>query len=104
MFLGTDGATYRFLSRFGVYVFFAGTAVAQLLTVVASKSLYQQSVIVAQRVLVYTMLVLGPLNLLLKSILENSDNSENLIEWYFVLFLCLFFILSGVAWSRSGRL
>lgn len=102
IFLGTQGDIYRFLRRFGVYVFFGGTALAQLLTVIAYRSHDKRrpATLTIQAYIVTTMLLLGPANLIQKVVLENSRQVENIIEWHFGLLLCLYFIVSAFDWRN----
>jgi len=106
IFLGVDGELYRFLRRFGIYVFFGGTALAQLLCVVARRKLAGEitPTVATQGLIVATMLVFGPINLIQKALLEKelADRIENVIEWNFGLLLCLFFIVSAWQW-RIGE-
>lgn len=97
LYLGTQGPVYEFLRRIGIYVFFGGTGIAQLLTTIGMRSVAGASAHVAvlripcklvwksQLVIVLLMLIVGPLNLLLKEIVVDSRKVENVIEWNFAL-------------------
>ncbi len=97
LFLGTEGSIYEFLRRLGIYVFFGGTGIAQLMTTIGMRSVLRsgtqdsamtRSGLLAwkfQLVIVLAMLIVGPLNLLLKEILVDSRTVENVIEWNFGL-------------------
>ena len=99
VFLGTDGPVYDFLRRLGIYVFFGATGVAQLLTTFALRSLMQyddqplltsqttQLAFQLQWLIVLFMLLAGPLNLVLKQILQEPGYIENIIEWNFGLLM-----------------
>ncbi len=96
-FLGTDGPVYEFLRRLGIYVFFGATGFAQLLTTLSMHSSVRQWTQAGERthttlllwriqcLIVVSMLLIGPLNLLLKEILLDSRWVENVIEWNFAL-------------------
>ena len=97
LYLGTEGPMYAFLRRIGVYIFFGGTGVAQLLTTLHIRSIAlssnkapQQTVATLiswklQWVIVLFMLTAGPLNLLFKQVLQDATRIENVIEWNFGL-------------------
>ena len=122
-FLGTDGRVYEFLRRVGVYVFFGGVAVAQLTVTLAitnrvmHRGAYagttngppevttgSRTMALAMLVSVLLMLLLGPLNMLLKATLEDPDAWENRIEWVFGVLLCGWYILWAGVWrQRSER-
>lgn len=98
IFLGTDGRIYEFLRRLGIYVFFGGTGIAQLLITFASRSLISMPfsgqakkrvkvIWHLQLLIVLTMLLLGPVNLILKQLLDDSRAIENIIEWNFGLIM-----------------
>ena len=96
-FLGTDGPVYEILRRLGIYVFFGATGFAQLLTTFFMHTSVRQwahteeqahTTLLVWRIqcfIVVSMLLIGPLNLLLKEILLDSRRVENVIEWNFAL-------------------
>ena len=98
-YLGTDGPIYEFLRRLGIYVFFGATGFAQLFTTLLMRSPVRQwaqaderaraSLLVwrIQCLIVISMLLIGPLNLILKEILPDSRQVENVIEWNFALIM-----------------
>ncbi|MBX2879152.1 MAG: hypothetical protein KTR32_04420 [Granulosicoccus sp.] len=107
IFLGTDGNMYEFLRRLGIYVFFAGTGIAQLFTTLALRSVNRSFVIHRksghltilvwriQFLIVITMLLVGPLNLFLKATLAEPKQAENIIEWNFGLIMFLWYALQA---------
>lgn len=96
-YLGTDGPIYEFLRRLGIYVFFGATGFAQLFTTVLMRTPVRHWAQTSERartsllvwriqcVIVVSMLLIGPLNLMLKEILVDSNSVENVIEWNFAL-------------------
>jgi len=106
VFLGTDGPVYDFLRRLGIYFFFGGTGIAQLLaTLVLERNAGTDRAPVelrVRRVLVIAMLALGPLNLLLKATLADPDRMENVIEWWFALALFAWFGMVALARHADG--
>jgi hypothetical protein len=108
-FLGTSEPIYEFMRRFGIYGFFVGTALAQLLlslTLVAqtrgSDSYGLGGLPLQMLVLAILPFVLGVLNLVLKSMLDDADAVENSIEWIASLMMQVWFVLLYVAWRRTG--
>lgn len=108
-FLGTSEPFYEFMRRFGVYLYFLFSVIAQLLLAFATLRLSRRPenvslrrVAVAQLLLSVSPFAIGVLDLVLKATLEDSDQAENVIEWIFALMMQLYFLLSFVAWRRSG--
>lgn len=108
-FLGTQQPLYEFMRRFGVYVYFAGTVVAQLILVVRLLTLCKaegfdklRRIGKIQLLLALVPFVLGILNLGLKAILEDANAIENSIEWIFALLVHCYFVLSYFAWRETG--
>lgn len=100
-FLGSDVPFYEFMRRFGVYLYFLFTVIAQILNARASLSL--ASALSLERVAYISRLqlslalvpfALGALNLILKASLEDADAAENMIEWIFALLMHCYFLLS----------
>ena len=100
-FLGTDGEAYEFMRRFGVYVFFAGTGVAELWTTLLLRARMPGRIVGIQFALVLLLLALGPANLILKAVIADPDAMENRIEWVFGLLLFLYPLLSAARWRTA---
>lgn len=100
-FLGTKEPFYEFMRRVGIYFAFLGGGVAQLLIAItlhriSSSSRLDRLLKIARIMLGICSipLVLGVLNVILKSILDDAGHSENRIEWIvFVVMQCYFFVL-----------
>lgn len=108
-FLGTSEPFYEFMRRFGIYLYFLFSVVAQLLLAIATLRLSRdpgsdslRGLALAQLVLSISPFAIGVLNLVLKATLEDSDQAENIIEWIFALMMQLYFLLSFITWGRSG--
>jgi len=98
-FLGTKEPFYEFMRRFGIYIYFLGTALAQLLLTLA----LDQSR--GRRALLWLVAVpwgLGVINLVQKSLLSDSGNIENSIEWVASILMQLWFVALYFAWRRTG--
>ena len=98
-FLGTKQPIYEFMRRFGIYFYFLGTALSQvLLTLAIPKSRLSQLMLV----FIVTPFILGLLNLALKVFIEDSNNFENRIEWISALLMQIWFMLLYFVWRKSG--
>ena len=108
-FLGTSEPIYEFMRRFGIYIFFLGTATAQLLLsfllvkqtklddTYGMRGLSRQMIVLAS-----LPVALGVLNLILKSVLDDADAVENSIEWIVSLIMQVWFVFLYLAWRRTG--
>lgn len=105
-FLGTKTPVYAFMRRFGIYFYFLGTVIAQLLVALrVCRAGASWRLGGAGRWMLACALfpfALGILNLVLKSILDNPDAPENAIEWIASLSMQAWFIGLYVAWRRTG--
>lgn len=108
-FLGTQGPVYDFMRRYGVYLYFLFTVVAQLLLVAkvmsVSSSLCIPRVIAITKIQLAVTLIpfaLGILNLVLKAVLEDAVATERMIEWIFALLMHSYFLLSYFSWRETG--
>ena len=108
-FLGTQGPVYDFMRRFGVYLYFLFTVIAQL--ILAGKVLRVSSELRIPgivRVTKYQLAIavipfaLGILNLILKSVLDDARSAEYIIEWIFALLMHFYFMLSFFSWRATG--
>jgi len=108
-FLGTQGPVYDFMRRFGIYLYFLFSVIAQL--ILASKVLSLSSILRMPdvvRITRYQLSVaiipfaLGVLNLILKATLHDPDPAENIIEWIFALLMQSYFLLSYFSWRATG--
>ena len=98
-FLGSRQPFYEFMRRFGIYFYFLGTALSQILL---TWSMPRSRLRSWMLLVVGTPFVLGLLNLLQKALLTHSNNIENRIEWISALLMQVWFLLLYVAWRRSG--
>lgn len=98
-FLGTKQPFYEFMRHFGIYFYFLGTALAQILLTVAMPTSRLRTTML---IIIGTPFVLGILNLLQKVLIAEPDNIENRIEWISALLMQIWFVLLYVAWRKSG--
>jgi hypothetical protein len=106
-FLGSHGPFYEFMRRFGIYLYFFFTIVAQAMLAWAVVKLAASNgnllkIVRVQLVLAFLPLVLGALNLVLKGVLADADDAENIIEWIVALQMQLYVTMSFFAWRRTG--
>jgi hypothetical protein len=108
-FLGTQAPFYEVMRRFGVYLYFLFSVIAQILlaheTIRFSRDLELAETTKIGRIQMMLALVpfgLGALNLVLKSTLANPDPAENIIEWVFALLMHAYFVLTYVTWKQTG--
>lgn len=98
-YLGSKEPIYEFMRRFGIYLYFVGTAVGQLiLTLALRRSRLRQAMLMVLAV----PWVLGLLNFAQKALRADPDRLENAIEWIASVFIQIWFLLLYVGWRRSG--
>ena len=108
-FLGTEGPVYDFMRRFGVYLYFLFTVIAQLILVgkvmSVSSGLRIRGVVAITKIQLTITLIpfaLGILNLVLKAVLDDAVATERIIEWIFALLMQSYFVLSYFSWRATG--
>jgi hypothetical protein len=104
--LGSQTPLYEFMRRFGIYFFFAGTLLAQLLAALAyrdaarAKPRGRSRLPNAMLVMALVPLLLGIINLAGKAVLVDPDAMENRIEWNAALIMQGWFLL--LYWYRRA--
>jgi hypothetical protein len=98
-YLGSHQLFYEFMKRFGIYFYFLGTALAQILMTWAMPRSSLRTTMLA---VIGTPFALGLINLAQKVLLTNPNNIENRIEWISALLMQVWFVLLYLAWRRSG--
>lgn len=106
-FLGTEGAAYRFLRRYGVVVFFGSSYVAQLLFLREALRVERlpQGQRIGMAVVCAAMLLLGLVHVVAMAAIGGSDlqdRLENALEWQLGLLLVAWFALQAWTWHGSG--
>ncbi len=98
-FLGTRQPFYEFMRHFGVYFYFFGTAIAQIvMTISMPKSRLQTGMLWV----VITPFVLGLINWAQNLWLGDSDTIQNRIEWVSAVLMQVWFVLLFLAWRSSA--
>jgi hypothetical protein len=97
-YLASNDPFYEIMRSYGVYLYFGGTALAQLML---SLSLERSPM---QRVMVWitvTPWALGVINLLQKTLFGSLNSNENRIEWIASLLMQVWFVLLWITWRRT---
>lgn len=101
-FLGTTEPIYEFMRRTGIYFGYLGMAAAQLLVAIGMLPSRLRKYAKAMMSIGVLVLLLGILNLVLKSILADPDPAENRIEWIATILMQGWFFILFVVWRRTG--
>jgi len=97
-YLASNDPFYEVMRRYGIYLYFLGTAVAQLaLTLALERSRLQR----AMFWVIVTPFALGLFNFAQKAVMSPLNNFENRIEWISAVFMQVWFVLLYLAWRRS---
>jgi len=97
-YLASNDPFYEVMKTYGVYLYFGGTAFAQL---ALSLSLDRSPM---QRAMVWvtvTPWALGIINFAQKAILGSLNSNENRIEWIASLLMQVWFVLLWIHWRRT---
>ena len=98
-YLASHDPFYEIMRRYGIYLYFVGTVVAQIALTVAMRPSRLRNVMGSLLVMPFA---LGIYNFIQKALVENPDNMENRIEWIVSLLMQLWFVALYVGWHRSG--
>ena len=108
VFLGTQGAVYGWLRRFGTTIYFGGTGLAQLFLAARLYEVNQRTesppfpkaLITLFLWICVSMLIMG-LVYIPAAHAFRAFNVENIIEWNFALLMHINFALVSLLWSRQ---
>ena len=98
-YLASNDPFYEVMRRYGIYLYFLGTVIAQIALTVSMRSSRLRQIMGWLLVMPF---VLGIYNFIQKALVENTDNMENRIEWIVSLLMQLWFVMLYLAWRRSG--
>lgn len=106
-FLGTDGAAYRFMRRYGVVVYFGASYLAQLLFLRMGRGagVPAPRMRAAMLATCALMLALGLGNVGTSALVAApalKDRIENALEWQMGVLLVAWYLLQARLWWRSG--
>jgi len=98
-YLGSKEPLYEFMRRFGIYIYFLATGLAQLiLTLALERSRWRQAMLWV----VITPWILGLANFAQKALRADPDMAENAIEWIVSVLMQVWFMLLYVGWRKTG--
>jgi len=98
-YLGSKEPLYEFMRRFGIYIYFLATGLAQLiLTLALERSRWRQAMLWV----VITPWILGLANFAQKALRADPGMAENAIEWIVSVFMQVWFVLLYVGWRKTG--
>ncbi len=101
-FLGTKEPFYEFMRRFGIYLYFLGTAMAQL---IVTLRLWKTRAVSQANVMLWLVALpwlLGLANLVQKAVIADPDPVENQIEWIASTFMQAWYVFLYLAWRETG--
>lgn len=98
-YLGTKEPFYELMRRFGIYIYFLGTGIAQLvLTLALKRSQWRQAMLWV----VAIPWLLGLANFAQKALRADPDMMENVIEWVVSVLMQVWFLLLYVGWRKTS--
>ena len=98
-YLASNDPFYEIMRRYGIYLYFVGTILAQITVTVAMEPSRLRKIMFAILVLPF---VLGVYNLIHKALVVDLNSMENRIEWVVSLLMQLWFVGLFLAWRRSA--
>ena len=98
-YLASNDPFYEVMRSYGIYLYFAGTALAQL---ILSLSLERSRLQRAMVWIIVAPFALGILNFIQKAVLGSLNSNENRIEWIASLLMQIWFVMLWIAWRRTG--
>jgi hypothetical protein len=103
-FLGVDGATYQWLRRYGITVFFAFSVLAQMLVVALLQPIDTLGLGLRRIMLLFAaaLLALGLCSIPLQALGDAADAAVNALEWCYALLMTAFYALIGIGWKHTG--
>jgi hypothetical protein len=97
-YLASNDPFYEIMRSYGVYLYFGGTALAQLvLSLSLDRSLMQRAMVW----ITVTPWALGVINLVQKAVFGSLNSNENRIEWIASLLMQVWFVLLWVTWRKT---
>jgi len=97
-YLASNDPFYEIMRSYGVYLYFGGTALAQLvLSLSLDRSLMQRAMVW----ITVTPWALGVINLVQKAVFGSLNSNENRIEWIASLLMQVWFVLLWITWRKT---
>lgn len=97
-YLASNDPFYEIMRSYGVYLYFGGTALAQL---VLSLSLDRSPMQRAMVWITVTPWALGLINFAQKAVFGTLNSNENRIEWIASLLMQVWFVLLWITWRKT---
>lgn len=97
-YLASNDPFYEVMRRYGIYLYFIGTVVAQLAVTLSMHPSRLRQLMLG---IMVTPFVLGFYNFVQKALFSDLGTVENRIEWIVSLLMQLWFVALYVAWQRT---
>lgn len=97
-YLASNDPFYEIMRSYGIYLYFIGTAVAQIAVSLAMEPSRLRRIMLA---IMITPFVLGLYNFIQKEFINDLNSIENRIEWIVALLMQAWFLALLAAWRRS---
>ena len=97
-YLASNDPFYEIMRRYGIYFYYVCTVIAQIAVSLKVPLATLRRVMLG---IMVTPFVLGLFNFVQKAVVENPDNTENVIEWIVSLLMQLWFVALWLAWRRT---
>ena len=98
-YLASNDPFYEIMRRYGIYLYFIGTVVAQIAVTLSLRPSRLRKVMLW---IVATPFVLGIYNLIQKTYISDLNSIENRIEWIVSMLMQIWFIALYIAWRNSN--
>ncbi len=107
-FLGSSGDFYRFMRRYGIIFYFSLTPLAHMIALndllklkrLNNDERISKQALRYQLTIVSLILILGLINVAISATDNDSDKTENIIEWNYALLMSLLFAGTLGMWSK----
>lgn len=98
-YLASNDPFYEIMRRYGIYFYFVCTVIAQIAVSLSVPVVRLRRIMLG---IMVTPFALGLFNFVQKAVVENPDNTENVIEWIVSLLMQLWFVALWLAWRRTN--
>ncbi len=98
-YLGTKEPFYELMRRFGIYFYFLGSGIAQLVLTLALKRSSWRQVMLWMVIIPW---LLGLTHLAQKALGVEPEGMDNTLEWIVAALMQIWFLLLYVGWRRTG--
>ncbi len=106
-FLGSEGDIYQLLRRFGIYFFFLGTYLSQVVEVYLLLKSQKNLNSIYPKIMKSLTSLIGLVlvfSLPIYGFIEEDDWLENILEWNITLLIFIYFILASLFWKEKDYL